>query len=76
MKKPFAKILGIFFTCFVGLNLTIAQEEIPTNQSYFQEFQGTKSAEDRFKFFFNTANRYNQNSGFDWLDEVNVYLNG
>ncbi len=57
------------------MNSAMAQDDLPTEQGYFQEFQGNKSAEDRFKFFFDTPNRYNQNSGFDWLDEVNVYLN-
>lgn len=75
MKKLLGKTLNLLFICALGLNLTVAQDDLPIEQGYFQEFQGTKSAEDRFKFFFDTANRYNQNSGFDWLDEVNVYLN-
>ncbi|MEP3210323.1 MAG: sensor histidine kinase [Maribacter sp.] len=75
MKKPLGKTLIFFFIYALGHNLVIAQDDLPGTQSYFQEFQSTKSAEDRFKFFFNTPNRYNQNSGFDWLDEVNVYLN-
>lgn len=75
MKKLLGKILTFFISCAFGLNLAIAQEELPTEIGYFQEFQGTKSAEDRFKFFFDTPNRYNQNSYYDWLDEVNVYLN-
>ncbi|TMM56986.1 histidine kinase [Maribacter algarum] len=75
MKKQLGKILTFLFIFASSLNLVFAQDDLPTDQSYFQEFQGTKSAEERFKFFFNTPNRYNQNSGFDWLDEVNVYLN-
>lgn len=75
MKKLLSEILFFLFICVVSLNMAIAQDDLVTTQSYFQEFQGTKSAEDRFKFFFDTPNRYSQNSGFDWLDEVNVYLN-
>ena len=74
MIKLLGKIFSLFFICLVGTNSSIAQADFSTDQNYFQEFQGTKSAEERFEFFFNTPNRYNQNSGFDWLDEVNVYL--
>ncbi len=59
----------------MSIKVAIAQDSAPNDQGYFQEFQGTKSAEDRFKLFFDAANRYNQNSGFEWLDEVNGYLN-
>jgi two-component sensor histidine kinase len=75
MKKLLGKILILCFICSLGIQVSSAQDNLPSDQSYFQEFQKTKSAEERFKFFFDTSNRYNQNSGFDWLDEVNVYLN-
>ncbi|MFK7813843.1 MAG: sensor histidine kinase [Maribacter sp.] len=75
MKKLFTKIFCFLFVCALGQNLAFAQDDLTNEPGYFQEFQGTKTAEDRFKFFFETPNRYSQNSGFDWLDEVNVYLN-
>ena len=75
MIKLLGKIFGLLLICLLGMNSAIAQAGFPSDQHYFQEFQSSKSAEDRFKLFFETPNRYNQNSGFDWLDEVNVYLN-
>ena len=38
-------------------------------------FKDKQSVTDRFDYFFNTLYRYNENSAYDWLDEVNVYLN-
>lgn len=74
MIKLLSKIVSFFFIYLFGIHTVIAQVDFPSDQNYFQEFKGTKTAEDRFKLFFETPNRYNQNSGFDWLDEVNVYL--
>jgi len=76
MKKLLGKALSLLLICFLSITSIVAQDDLGTNQSYFSEFQATQSAKDRFLLFFNTNNRYNQNSSFDWLDEVNVYLNG
>lgn len=74
MIKLQSKIFSLFFLCLLGTHSLIAQVDSSIDPNYFQEFKGTQTAEERFKFFFDTSNRYNQNSGFDWLDEVNVYL--
>ena len=42
---------------------------------YYQQFQELEDSELRSTFFFGTPDRYNQNSAYDWLDTVNVYLN-
>lgn len=75
MKKLLGKAFSLLLICFISLTTIVAQDDLPKNQKYFEEFQTTLTAEDRFSLFFNTNNRYNQNSGFDWLDEVHVYLN-
>ncbi len=75
MKKLLGKAFGLLLLCFLCFTCVTAQEDLSENQSYFEEFQNTQTAKERFSFFFNTANRYNQNSGFDWLDEVKVYVN-
>jgi len=75
MKKLLDKALILFLLCLLYSFSIVAQEVLSTNQSYFEEFQNTKTAEERFSLFFNTANRYNQNSGFDWLDKVKVFTN-
>ncbi|MEP2059114.1 MAG: histidine kinase dimerization/phosphoacceptor domain -containing protein [Maribacter litoralis] len=64
----------IFFsvlTCTI-----IAQDSVTTqNEDYYRQFQDLENGELRSFFFFNTPNRYNQNSPYDWLDTVKVYLN-
>lgn len=75
MKRVFCFnfILLIVFQCisFIGS----AQEPSSEVNDFFKEFQNLSSSEDRSVFFFSTPNRYNQNSAYDWLDTVNVYLN-
>ncbi|WP_243834500.1 sensor histidine kinase [Maribacter caenipelagi] len=59
------------FTCLV-----FAQDDVETqNEDYYKQFQDLENGELRSFFFFNTPNRYNQNSPYDWLDTVKVYLN-
>ncbi|WP_244178490.1 tetratricopeptide repeat-containing sensor histidine kinase [Maribacter litoralis] len=64
----------IFFsvlTCTI-----IAQDSVTAqNEDYYRQFQDLENGELRSFFFFNTPNRYNQNSPYDWLDTVKVYLN-
>lgn len=56
--------------------LVIAQDTVATqNEDYYRQFQDLENGELRSFFFFNTPNRYNQNSPYDWLDTVKVYLN-
>tara|TARA_R110002050_G_scaffold111421_2_gene224973 strand:+ start:3565 stop:5481 length:1917 start_codon:yes stop_codon:yes gene_type:complete len=53
-----------------------AQDGVMTqNEDYYKQFQDLENGELRSFFFFNTPNRYNQNSPYDWLDTVKVYLN-
>ncbi|WP_254780423.1 sensor histidine kinase [Maribacter dokdonensis] len=53
-----------------------AQDGVTTqNKDYYKQFQDLENGELRSFFFFNTPNRYNQNSPYDWLDTVKVYLN-
>ncbi len=53
-----------------------AQDGVTTqNEDYYKQFQDLENGELRSFFFFNTPNRYNQNSPYDWLDTVKVYLN-
>ncbi|WP_300027462.1 histidine kinase dimerization/phosphoacceptor domain -containing protein [uncultured Maribacter sp.] len=63
-------VLGVY-TCLV-----FAQDNTTTqNEDYYKQFQDLENGELRSFFFFNTPNRYNQNSPYDWLDTVKVYLN-
>lgn len=59
--------------CFFSIGN--AQEPSTQDTDFFKEFQDLTDSEERSVFFFSTPNRYNQNSAYDWLDSVNVYLN-
>ncbi|WP_286814993.1 MULTISPECIES: sensor histidine kinase [unclassified Maribacter] len=76
MKKPFI----LRFVCAIFLSVFMctlaAQDGVTTqNEDYYKQFQDLENGELRSFFFFNTPNRYNQNSPYDWLDTVKVYLN-
>jgi two-component sensor histidine kinase len=76
MKKKF--ILSLIGCMLLGsLSSSVqAQDDLSAqNEDYYKQFQDFDNGELRSFFFFNTPNRYNQNSPYDWLDTVNVYLN-
>ncbi|WP_289644559.1 tetratricopeptide repeat-containing sensor histidine kinase [Maribacter aestuarii] len=66
-------VLLVFMQCFPLIGN--AQEPSSRENNFFKEFQDLPGADERSVFFFSTPNRYNQNSAYDWLDTVNVYLN-
>lgn len=76
MKKPFIlKFVGTLVLSVFMCTLA-AQDSVTTqNEDYYKQFQDLENGELRSFFFFNTPNRYNQNSPYDWLDTVKVYLN-
>jgi len=75
MKKILSKIIILFFLCCIQANFVYGQDNITIIQDYFLEFKQKETPEDRFDFFFDNPNRYNENSAYDWLDVVNLYLN-
>jgi two-component sensor histidine kinase len=60
--------------CFVFLSNGAAQSLSEEEQSVLKEFQDTNAPKDRFNVFFNSIDRYNQNSAYDWLDTIKIYL--
>ena len=75
MKKFQKQFIGIIFSCFFAFNASIAQDSIPKKENIFKNFKNIKDVNERFSFFFDTPNRYVQNSAYDWLDSVNLYIN-
>lgn len=75
MKKVPFKIFTYLTFCYLLVQPILAQDEAISVQGFFNEFKNTDSSEARFVYFFNTPNRYNENSAYDWLEAVNVYLN-
>jgi len=75
MKKLLGKSFIFGILClFLSANI-LSQDSVPLLDSVYQKFQNQDQPVERFSFFFNTPNRYNQNSPYDWLDSVNLYLN-
>tara|TARA_R110002051_G_scaffold13808_4_gene45616 strand:- start:51603 stop:53573 length:1971 start_codon:yes stop_codon:yes gene_type:complete len=76
MKK--IAVLRFIFAFFISTFsfYIAAQDSLSTqNEDYYKQFQDLENGELRTFFFFNTPNRYNLNSPYDWLDTVKVYLN-
>ncbi len=74
MKKLLTKILSILLISFLSMTYVLAQDSLSIEKGFFGYFQNIKKSEERFKFFFGTPNKYSENSGYDWLETVNVYL--
>lgn len=73
MAKSLGKILVIFF---LSLIQSVGAQVLDTvDENALDVFKDKRTVADRFDYFFNTLYRYNENSAYDWLDEVNVYLN-
>ncbi|MDT0621328.1 sensor histidine kinase [Croceitalea vernalis] len=66
-------MLSIFL--FVGLGLSYAQDSDSIEINLLDDFQNAQSAPQKMKLFYDMPNRYIQNSAYDWLEVVNVYLN-
>ena len=74
MKKTLGSLLFIGIIYFLFPLHSIGQDSVTTEGNVYLNFQGKEEPADRFSYFFNTSNRYNQNSPYDWLDAVNRYL--
>ncbi len=74
MKKLLGKSFIISILCLFLTAQILSQDSVPLVDDVFQNFQNQDQPVERFSFFFNTPNRYNLNSPYDWLDSVNQYL--
>ncbi|NDV42748.1 histidine kinase [Muricauda sp. 40Bstr401] len=59
---------------FVFLYTASAQVTTDDDRSVLKEFQDASAPSGRFNVFFNSINRYNLNSAYDWLDTIKIYL--
>lgn len=74
--KLMGRYVRFFFIAFylMILSTASAQTSAVDEQSTLKEFQQTDSPSERFAFFFNSTDRYNVNSAYDWLDTIKIYL--
>lgn len=73
LSKRIVFVLSIFL--FLGLRLSYAQDSDSIEINLLDDFQSAQSAPQKLKLFYDMPNRYIQNSAYDWLEVVNVYLN-
>ncbi|MBW8241621.1 histidine kinase [Muricauda oceani] len=59
---------------FVFLFTSSAQGIGDNEQSVLKEFEDSDQPSGRFNVFFNSLDRYNVNSAYDWLDTIKIYL--
>ncbi|MDH3796542.1 MAG: hypothetical protein OER83_06695 [Flavobacteriaceae bacterium] len=71
-----ARLLKIFFITILFLShCSLRAQTIPISDlNFLDEFKSTAGAENRYQFFHNTINRYNENSAYDWLDAVTIFI--
>jgi len=72
MKKLFTIL--IFPLIFLFGGTYVSAQLIEDNKGTLKKFEEAANAEERFAFFYKTPNRYKENSKYDWLDHVNVFL--
>ncbi len=66
---------NLFLVILLSAFCTGSAQDSLDATDYYGQFQELENSELRSTFFFGTPDRYNQNSAYDWLDTVNVYLN-
>ncbi|MEN8799170.1 MAG: histidine kinase dimerization/phosphoacceptor domain -containing protein [Flavobacteriaceae bacterium] len=64
----------LFILSFLVVPYLFAQESEPEEKRELQKFQETENTLEQLNFFFNTTNRYQDDSAYDWLDAVNASL--
>lgn len=74
MKKSLCKIYYTIVLVVLANSALSAQELAEDTENILETFDNKETPDKRFHFFFNTSNRYRENSAYDWLDKVNKYL--
>ncbi len=73
MANYFGKIL--FLIALLAFRPIAGQDTLSqVVENALQEFQDADNSQDKLEYFFQSVNRYDENSAYDWLDIVNVYL--
>ncbi|MBT8320806.1 MAG: tetratricopeptide repeat protein [Eudoraea sp.] len=73
MAKLHGKLFLLF--CFLAVFSVRSQDAETPPDNLLREFRNTTGSEARFDLYFNTQDRYQENSAYDWLDALNIYAN-
>ncbi|TAI48648.1 tetratricopeptide repeat protein [Flagellimonas allohymeniacidonis] len=68
LKTSIIALITVF--CHASWGQAIQDDEI----SVLNQFQDAPNSGERFDIFFNSMDRYNVNSAYDWLDTIKIYL--
>ncbi|MFS4418079.1 sensor histidine kinase [Maribacter sp. 2307ULW6-5] len=75
MKKTFFPLVFLFLVAGLVPGHSVAQDTLEiSGKDNFEKFQEFNSSSERSRFFFETPNRYEKYSAYDWLEAVEVYL--
>ena len=71
-----ARLLGksVLLLLLFGQTLVSAQSLPLDDLNILNEFKATEGAQNRFDYFYKTVNRYSENSAYDWLDAVTLFM--
>jgi len=75
MNKLVYKNCLTIFLVLLTVSSAVGQVALPNDSSVFQTFKNENDAKKRMQLFFGISNRYHKIPPFDWLDQVNIYLN-
>ena len=73
MIKRIASISFVIML-LIAYSSAIGQSSPQSLPNPFLEFQNVEGHNEKFEFFFDSPSRYSENSAYDWLEVVNVYL--
>lgn len=65
---------SFFIFLMVFCHAVFGQVDQNNEISVLDEFQDAPTANERFDIFFNSLDRYQINSAYDWLDTIKIYL--
>ncbi len=76
-NRVLARAMRKILTLLLALTALLgnAQDSDSQKKNPLLRFQETGNTLEQLQFFFDTVNRYNEDSAYDWLDEVNASLN-
>jgi len=75
MNKLVYKIFITIILVVLATSSAMAQEVNTSSENIFQTFKNATDSEERLQLFFESRNRYHRIPEYDWLDQINVYLN-
>lgn len=66
----------LFIVVFLfSIGCVLAQNSEAQEVDLLETFRNIEDSSEKFDYFFETTNRYSQDSAYDWLDAIKVYLN-